>query len=141
MILKDYCIEYSCLSPFFACSDNRRVSAGILNETSANDNQLVATEERMKASYPNFSVKQNSTYDWVGNFGNTHDFNAVKKDRLTTKEVLETDVAVNEENDTVADELHLCEMQEDDFVTFDLRIIHRKNRFVCICFHFVFCPL
>lgn len=97
----------------------------------------MTTEERTKASNPNFSIKQNSTYDWVGNFGNTHDFDAVKKDRTITREVHEPDVAVNEENDTVTDGLHLSETQEDDFVTFDLRIIHRKNRFVCICFHFV----
>lgn len=104
-------------------------------------------EETKKASDSNFSIKQNSTYDWVGNTDNTHDFHAVEKninnrpnnnddfdfmyDGIMAGELHEPEVAVNEENDTVADELHLCETKEDDFEIFNLRIIHRKNRFVC----------
>lgn len=124
--------KYSCLAPLYAGTDNGRFCAGILKATSPND------------------TKQNSTYDWLGD--NAHDFHDVNKDnrpdknddnldfiydRVITGETNEPEVAADEENDAVSEELHLNESKEDDFEIFNLRIIHRKNRSVSHWFHLV----
>lgn len=111
---------------YYELGDHFRLEQGILKATSPND------------------TKQNSTYDWLGD--KAHDFHDVKKDnrpnnnddsldfiydRVITGETNEPEVAANEENDAVSEELHLNESKEDDFEIFNLRIIHRKNRLIC----------
>ncbi|KAH6777796.1 Protein kinase superfamily protein [Perilla frutescens var. frutescens] len=119
---------------YYELGDHFRLEQGILKATNANDNQIMTTEERMTASDPNFFTKQKCTNDWVGDFdkkddcpNNNDDFDLIY-DRVITGEIHEPEAAVNEENDTVSDELHLYETKEDDFEIFNLRIIHRKNR-------------
>ncbi|XP_041992596.1 dual specificity tyrosine-phosphorylation-regulated kinase 4-like isoform X2 [Salvia splendens] len=124
---------------YYELGDHVRLEQGIREQTDPHDNQLM-----MNWTNSNFSVKQNSTYDWVDSFDNDHDLNlhTVQKnnqpndndfdftyDRVITGELHEPQVPVNEENNTVADdELHLCETKDEEFETFNLRIIHRKNR-------------
>lgn len=159
---KEHCTIYSCSAPLCACcSGAGKVYAGNpveydlgnLKATDANDNQLRTIGERLTASDTNFSTKGNSTYDWVRGFVNTHDFHTVKKDNqpnnndnydfiydeVIAGEIHEPEVAVNEESGTISDELHMY-TKEDDYEIFNLRIIHRKNRFVSHLSHFVFLP-
>ncbi|KAG6418451.1 hypothetical protein SASPL_120655 [Salvia splendens] len=125
---------------YYELHDHIRLEQGIREQTGPNDNQLM-----MNWTNSNFSIKQNSTYDWVDSFDNDHDLDlhTVQKNNQTnnnddfdftygsviTGELHEPQVPVNEENNTVADdELHLYETKDEEFETFDLRIIHRKNR-------------
>lgn len=118
---------------YYELGDHFRLEQGILKATNANDNQIMTIEERMTASDPNFSTKQNSAYDWVGIFdkkdnrpNNNDDFD--KTYDGVTGEIHEPEVMENEENDRVSNELHLYESKDDNFEIFNLRIIHRKNR-------------
>lgn len=83
-------------------------------------------------------------YGWVGGFDDTHEFTSVMKgnelndnnedgfinDDMIGGEIHEHEVTVNEESGVISDELRMDETKEDEYEIFDLRIIHRKNRFV-----------
>ncbi|KAL8462995.1 hypothetical protein ACS0TY_033846 [Phlomoides rotata] len=109
-----------------------------LKETDANGIQLSNFGE----IDTNFTAKSVCKYGWVGGFDNTHDFPSVKKgkelnnnddyestnDDVIGGEIPEPEVAMNEENGVISDELRMHETKEDGYEIFDLRIIHRKNR-------------
>ena len=93
-----------------------------------------------------YADKIDSTNYWAESFDNSSDLHdkVAKKDFMSNginkyevgnyemnEEANELKAAKNSEDDA-ADEILMCDTHEDDFEVFDLRIIHRKNRFVGI---------
>lgn len=92
----------------------------------------------------NFLTKRDCKYGLVGGLDDTYEFPSAKKgnepndnneyefinDDVMGGEIHEPEVAVNEESGVISDELQMYATKEDEYEIFDLRIIHRKNRFV-----------
>lgn len=109
-----------------------------------NANDVHHSRGETVASNTNFT-QRNSTYDSVGGFNNTPDFHILvtTKDNhsnehdnyeINNNEVIvgeshESEAAADEDGAVISDELLIYENVEDDYEIFDLRIIHRKNRF------------
>lgn len=159
------CTVYSCSAPLCACCGGAGrhyvkdpVDSGIPNfeVVEANSSLSGPTGETSTGFDANHSVKNNSMYDWFGDLKSNDDF-----ETKTTKddyhindignlgpisdaeaaELYDPDPAADEANGAVSDELLMYGSKEDDYDVFNLKIIHRKNRYVpCMVLLSKWCP-
>lgn len=145
------CADYSCSAPLCACCGGtgsnyvRDVDCGFptLKASEANGNLCEPIGEASTAVDAKYSIKDNSMFDWFGDLKINDDFGTqiIKDDYHLTEngnqeprgdaeaaEPCDPDVAVDEENCTISDELMMYTSREDDYEVFNLKIIHRKNR-------------
>lgn len=140
--------EFSCSSPLCACCKGPKGIYGDdmdINLTGANYFQYEQTGETKTEVGINYFIETSCNTDWIGDLKGTLDLQpkAVEKDyhsyvhghyepkddRLEALEGNEPDEAADEEGGATSDELLMFE-GENEFEVFNLRIIHRKNRFV-----------
>lgn len=148
------CTDYSCSAPLCACCGGtesnyvRDVDCGFptFKATEENGNLCEPNGEASIALDAKYSIQDNSIYDWFGDLKINDDFGTqiIKNDYLITEsdnqepkgnaevaEPCDPDLAVEEESCTISDELLMYTSREDEYEVFNLKIIHRKNRFVC----------
>ncbi|KAK6135837.1 hypothetical protein DH2020_030445 [Rehmannia glutinosa] len=97
------------------------------------DDRLGSLGEKNSSGETNFSHYRSSTNDLI-NFKkdskpNENDEYEFIDDDIISGERYEPESALDEEGGAISDELLMYDIQKDDYEIFNLRIIHRKNRF------------
>lgn len=156
--LSQGCGAYSCSIPFCKCCDTNgefysQKSADCsylnpsFNESDSNDFHLKVIKDITAncdlAPRRDYSTEIHSTSNFLEGFEDQNDSeNKVLEKSSTLKETNSTKVGshgevedeeheskpVADRDGVAADELLMCNINEDEFEVFDLRIIHRKNR-------------
>ncbi|KAK4433271.1 Dual specificity tyrosine-phosphorylation-regulated kinase mbk-1 [Sesamum alatum] len=136
---EEHCNGYSCSAPLCACC----CSAGRVYEgdpANYNLENLKVTDLHDYQSGP--LGEKHTTIETNGGFNGTHDLSNFKKisqlkeeenfdfmdNEVIAEETHDAEAVVDEEDGTIPDELMINDNKEDDYETFNLRIIHRKNR-------------
>jgi hypothetical protein len=141
---------YGCSDPFCKCSaeaggfyDGNPVDHSYLRskETDLNDCQLKVVEDiptdsdsaaQHNINTANYCAKGGSPNDWVGGKGNAepHEIDSFEFGDGGKGNAEPHESHAPAEGEDVTDELLMYNTHDDEYELFDLRIIHRKNRFV-----------